>query len=246
MQPPNRKSNPVVRLILFILLVGMIVAGYQVYRWFGRPGQRAQQVFAWLRNPDSHPEWEIKRGERCGEAPFIMPTDGLVGFIWGDSFRLGHTHQGLDIFGGDGLNETPVIAAYPGYLTRLPDWKSTVIIRLPQDPLQPNRQIWTYYTHLADEDGVSYIDSQFPPGTYEKFVEAGTLLGHQGNFSGDPNNPVGVHLHFSIVKDDGQGNFLNELEIINTLDPSPYLGLPVNAENNQGEIPLCSTEEVKS
>jgi hypothetical protein len=99
---------------------------------------------------------------------------------------------------------------------------------------------------MADENGRSYIDSQFPPGTYEMFVEAGTLLGYQGNFSGDPNNPVGIHLHFSIVKDDGRGNFLNELEIRNTLDPSPYLGLPVNASSNQGEIPLCPTETATS
>jgi hypothetical protein len=148
----------------------------------------------------------------------------------------------LDIFGGEGLYQTPVIAAYPGYLSRLPDWKSSLIIRIPHDPLHPGRQIWTYYTHLADAAGNSYIDSQFPEDTNEVYVEAGTLLGYQGNFSGDPNNPVGIHLHFSIVQDDGQGKFRNELEIKNTLDPSPYLGLPANAESNQGEIPICPTE----
>jgi hypothetical protein len=236
---PQRKMNPYVRILLSILLVGIMVIGYQLYRWIARPSQRAQQVFAWLRNPESHPEWQIQRGERCGEAPFVMPTDGIIGFIWGDSFRPGHSHQGLDIFGGGEINESPVIAAYPGYLTRLPDWKSSVIVRIPEDPLQPGRQIWTYYTHLADENGRSFIDSQFPPGTYEVFVEAGTLLGYQGNFSGDPNNPTGIHLHFSIVRDDGSGNFRNELEIQNTLDPSPYLGLPVNAQSNQTEIPVC-------
>ena len=235
----KKQVSPVTRALLFILLVGVIVIGYQAYRWVARPGRRAQQVFSWLRNPGSHPEWMISRGEKCEGAPFIMPTDGLVGFIWGDSFRPGHSHQGLDIFGGAGMNETPVIAAYPGYLTRLPDWKSTVIIRIPEDPLQPGRQIWTYYTHMADENGTSYIDTKFPPGTYEAFVEAGSLLGYQGNYSGQPNNPTGIHLHFSIVKDDGSGNFLNELEIRNTIDPSPYLGLPVNAASNQGEIPVC-------
>jgi hypothetical protein len=92
---------------------------------------------------------------------------------------------------------------------------------------------------MADENGTSYIDTKFPPGTYEEFVEAGSLLGYQGNYSGQPNNPTGIHLHFSIVKDDGSGSFLNELEIRNTIDPSPYLGLPVNAASNQGEIPVC-------
>jgi len=69
------------------------------------------------------------------------------------------------------------------------------------------------------------------------------LLGYQGNFSGDPFNPVGVHLHFSIVLDDGSGGFRNELEIGNTIDPSPYLGLPVNASQNRGEVPVCSGSE---
>lgn len=242
----QQRLSPVVRILVSFLLVAIIVLGYQVYRWIARPGTRAQHVFSWLRDPASHPEWKIKHGERCGQAPFIMPTDGLVGFIWGDSFRPGHRHQGLDIFGGGDLNETPVFAAYPGYLTRLPDWKSTVIIRIPEDPLQPSRQIWTYYTHMADEEGRSYIQSQFPPGTNEVYIEAGTLLGYQGNFSGDPNNPTGIHLHFSIVRDDGNGNFLNELEIRNTLDPSPYLGLPVNADSNQGEIPICPAQPTTS
>lgn len=192
-----------------------------------------------MRDASQHPEWAIRAGERCGEAPFIMPTDGLVGFLWDDSFRLGHRHQGIDIFGGTDVNVTPVIAAYPGYLTRMGDWKSSVIIRVPEDPLQPSRQIWTYYTHLADAQGESYIAPEFPPGTAEKYVEAGTLLGYQGNYSGDPGNPVGVHLHFSIVLDDGKGSFKNELDIRNTLDPSPYLGLSLNANEELEDSPVC-------
>jgi murein DD-endopeptidase MepM/ murein hydrolase activator NlpD len=216
-----------------------LVVGYQANRWLGMQGARASRVLAWLHDPAAHPEWAVRAGERCGQAPFLVPTDGFIGFLWGDSFRPGHRHQGLDIFGGKGVNWTPVIAAYPGYLTRLEDWKSTVIIRIPDDPLHPGQQIWNYYTHMADSEGTSSISAEFPPGTVEVFVEAGTLLGYQGNYSGDPFNPVGVHLHFSIVLDDGRGGFRNELEIQNTLDPSPYLGLPVNAGENKGEIPVC-------
>ncbi len=73
----------------------------------------------------------------------------------------------------------------------------------------------------------------------EVFVPAGTLLGYQGNYSGDPNNPTGVHLHFSIVRDDGGGEFLNELKIANTLDPSPYFNMPLNASTNRDKIPVC-------
>ena len=86
------------------------------------------------------------------------------------------------------------------------------------------------------------INPNFPPGTSEVYVEAGTLLGYQGNFSGSPGNPTGIHLHFSIVLDDGQGKFMNELEISNTLDPSPYFGLKLNANTNQSSIPLCPSD----
>ena len=227
------------RLTLSIILVAAIVGGYYLYRLYCPASERLFLFRAWMNSPSAHPEWRLTAGSRCGEAPFIFPTNGMVGFLWDDSFRPGHRHQGLDIFGGEGIGVTPVIAAYPGYLTRLPEWKSSVIVRIPSDPLKPNRQIWTYYTHMANQDGTSYISDEFPPGTYEKVIDAGTLLGHQGNYSGDPNNPTGIHLHFSIVKDDGQGGFRNELEINNTYDPSPYLGLRANANENLDTVPVC-------
>jgi peptidoglycan LD-endopeptidase LytH len=230
--------------LAFILLAVMAAAGaiaaYRFYRGHVFSPARFERVMTFLRDPAGHGEWAMQAGEICDGAPFQMPTDGYIGFLWGDSFRLGHHHQGIDIFGGSQPGVTPVYAAYPGYLIRQPDWKSTVIIRIPDDPLQPGRQIWAYYTHLASPEGESYVAPQFPPGTYDVYVEAGTLLGYQGNYSGDPNNPVGVHLHFSLVEDNGEGSYLNELEIENTLDPSPYLGLPLNAGENPDRIPICS------
>jgi murein DD-endopeptidase MepM/ murein hydrolase activator NlpD len=229
------------RLIYVVFVAGALLGvGYHLYRTLRPSLARSARVVEWIRNPQAHPEWAVRAGTRCGaDAPFVIPTDGFIGYLWDDSFRLGHRHQGIDIFGGteDGL--TPVVAAYPGYLTRLPSWKSSVIVRLPEDPLQPGRQIWLYYTHMADPAGNSFISPDFPPGTYEKYVEAGTRLGYQGDYSGDPYNPVGVHLHFSIVLDDGLGNFRNELEIRNTLDPSPYLGLTLNARENNGQLVVC-------
>ena len=226
-------------LLLIALILAAILGGFFIFRGSAASLSRTNRVIAWIRDPASHPEWVIRAGERCGNAPFIFPTQGFTGFLWDDSFRIGHRHQGIDIFSGTDVGAAPVIAAYSGYLTRLPDWKSTVIIRIPDDPLNPGRQIWTYYTHMADSQGGSFISPQFPPGTSEVYVEEGALLGYQGSYSGDAGNPVGVHLHFSIVLDDGQGRFLNELEIGNTLDPSPYLGLPLNANTNGGEIPVC-------
>ena len=230
--------------LLVVFLVLVIVALYFAYPWLRTRSGRTWRLWEWFRDPQAHAEWAVQAGERCGEAPFVMPTDGYIGFLWGDSFRPGHKHQGLDIFGGASPGVTPVVAAYSGYLTRLPDWKSSVIIRIPSDPLSPGQQIWIYYTHMASTDGLSYIAEQFPPGTNELYVEAGTLLGYQGNYSGDPINPTGVHLHFSIVKDDGLGSFRNELKIANTYDPSPYLGLPLNASENREQIVVCPQEEV--
>jgi murein DD-endopeptidase MepM/ murein hydrolase activator NlpD len=232
------------RAVLAFLILIPIVGGYLAYRWWnGRGGGRAVQVFAWFRDNSLFPDKNMQAGQRCDDAPFIFPIDGLAGFLWGDSFRPGHTHQGVDIFPGTEPGETPVYTAYPGFLTRLPDWRSTVIVRVPSDPLEPGRQIWVYYTHLADQEGNSFVADAFPPGTSEVFVEAGTLLGYAGDYSGNPGNPTGVHLHISIVMDDGQGSFMNELEIRNTYDPSPYFGMALNAEENPDEIPTCAPLE---
>jgi murein DD-endopeptidase MepM/ murein hydrolase activator NlpD len=223
-----------------IVVVALLTAGaYFIYSNYRPNAERISKFRQWIRNPTSHPEWKVAAGTQCGSGLFRFPTDGFVGFLWGDGMGGGHIHQGIDIFAGTDINVTPVIAAYPGYLTRLPDWKSAVIVRVPQDPLHPGQQIWLYYTHMADELGNSFISAEFPAGTSEKFIEAGTRLGYQGNYSGNPNNPVGVHLHFSIVEDDGAGKFKNELNIDNTLDPSPYLGLPLNGYDNRDQVPIC-------
>jgi murein DD-endopeptidase MepM/ murein hydrolase activator NlpD len=231
------------RLLPLSLIIVLALAAY----FFGRPvagaAGRVARLRQFLADPAAYPEWQITAGQRCGDAPFLLPTNGYLGFGYGDSWRPGQAHQGYDIFGPTGLGQTPVIAAYDGYLTRLPDWKSTVIIRVPADPLDPARQIWTYYTHLADAQGNGFISPDFPPGTRERFVEAGTLLGYQGNYSGNPADPVGMHLHFSIVKDDGQGQFLNELRIENTLDPSPYLGLRGSMADDWSAPVVCRAGE---
>jgi murein DD-endopeptidase MepM/ murein hydrolase activator NlpD len=221
--------------------VGILAGvGIFVYLSMERTFGRSSRVGEWIRNPSSHPGWAVRAGIRCSaEASFLMPTDGLIGYLWDDSFQPGKRHQGIDIFGGTGVGKTPVVAAYTGYLTRLPTWKSAVIVRVPSDPLQPGRQIWIYYTHMADPNGSSFISPDFPPGTADKYIEAGTLLGYQGNYTGDAANPSGVHLHFSIVLDDGKGGFRNELEIDNTLDPSLYLGLPLNAKTSDGKVIGC-------
>lgn len=230
------------RWIFALLLVVSLVGAYFAYPWLRTRAGRMKRLGDWLHNPSAHPDWAVQAGVRCGQAPFILPTSGYVGFIWRDAFRPWHKHQGIDIFGGEAPGKTPVVAAFAGYLTRLPNWKSTVIVRIPSNPLNPGQQIWTYYTHMADENGISYISPEFAPGTSEVYMAAGTFLGYQGDFSGDPDNPVGVHLHFSIVLDDGQGSFRNELDIANTLDPSPYLGLSLDASQNDEVLIICAAQ----
>ncbi len=237
-------NRRLILLLLSLFVLIMLVAvwlGPQVYRYLRTRSYRFGRLGQWFQNPASHPDWAIQAGTRCGNAPFLLPTSGYVGFLWDDSFNFGERHQGIDIFGGADVGVMPVMAAYPGYLTRRPDWVSTVAIRIPSDPLHSGRQIWLYYTHMATAEGSPLIDAAFLPGSAEVPVQAGALLGHQGNYSGDPGSPTGVHLHFSIVLDNGQGFLRNELLIANTLDPSPYLGLQVNADRSGRQVPACTT-----
>ncbi len=221
---------PIVALLIF-LAYRFLIPGASSGRW--------AYYRALLIDRDSLSAFILKPGMRCGDSAFAFPTTGAIIGLWDQSYRVGHRHQGLDIFSGTSPGVTAVYAAYSGYLTRLDDWLSTVIIRVPEDPLHPDRQIWNYYTHMATRSGDSFISQEFPPGSYDVYVEEGSLLGFQGDYSGDPLNPTGLHLHFSIIKDDGEGGFLNELEIKNTLDPSPYFNLSVNHNNNAEEIPIC-------
>jgi hypothetical protein len=234
--PASRRRT----IILAALVAALLVGGSMLYYWLEHSPGRMSRILRYLNDPQANAALGIQAGERCGDAPFVMPTDGIIGFIWGDSFGLGHSHQGLDIFGSRNLNEAPVVAAYDGYLRRGSDWRSAVIIRHTDDPLSSGRQIWTYYSHMADPEGNSFVAPDFPPGTNEVFVKAGTLLGYQGNYSGDPNSPTGIHLHFSIVLDDGYGTYLNELDIRNTLDPLPYLGIDAR---ESGQILVCDRSD---
>jgi peptidoglycan LD-endopeptidase LytH len=219
-------------------LAGLAVGGFYLSRRM-RTAPRDTRVDEWIRHPDAHPDWATPAGSQCAAAPFQFPTRGFIGYLWDDSFNFGQRHTGIDIFGGAAPGIVPITAAYPGFITRLPDWKSSLIVRIPSDPLHPGRQIWAYYTHMADPQGNSLIDAAFPPGTSEVPIQAGTLLGRMGNFSGAPGSPVGVHLHFSILQSDAQGRFTNETNIANTLDPSPYFGLPLNANRPTQEIARC-------
>jgi hypothetical protein len=222
------------RLIGLGSLVVVLVIGCYEFNDFFRSlsDPRQQQVLRWVSGSEQERAALITiQREPCEGAPFILPAEGYIGLLYNDPngpYSRNSPHQGIDIFSNSEPGLTPVYAAYDGYITRESDWKSTLIQRIPDDPLNSGTQVWLYYTHMADREGNDFIEEAFPPGTSELFVEQGTLLGYTGDYNGDALRPVWVHLHFSIVKDDGSGRYLNELEFSNTLDPSPYLGMTLN------------------
>ncbi len=235
----NRPRRYWIGLTLFLLAA--LIGSFGVIWWWQQSPPSAQllRLRTWFDDPAAHASWSVVVGTRCGDAPMLIPTNGYIGFGWDDSFRPGHRHSGLDIFGpADQNGVTPIVAAYDGYLTREDSWKSTVILRHPDFPAVPaagivqGEQIWTYYTHMASRDGSeSYVAPEFPPGTHEQFVKAGTLLGHQGNWGGSRWQLTGRHLHFSVVKTKMDGGYMNEQEIENTYNPIFLLGLtPTSAD----------------
>lgn len=216
----------------------LVYRAYGYVRYINDPRSQAFMQWATGSNADRSSLITVQR-EACSGAPFILPADGFIGLLYADPrgpYSSRNPHQGIDIFSSTEPGLTPVYAAYDGYLTREETWKSSLILRVPDDPLNPGEQIWLYHTHMADRDGNDFIEEAFPPGTREFFVEQGTLLGYTGDYNGNSARDVWVHLHFSIVKDDGNGRYHNELEFSNTLDPTPYLGLPVNYNDAPAEM----------
>lgn len=215
---------------IVVITVILVIAGKIIWDYLGSPTGPALFRWATGRESDRSTLVTIQR-ERCEGAPFILPADGFIGLLYNDPngpYSKAAPHQGIDIFSNTDPGITPVYAAYDGFITRESEWRSTLIQRVPDDPLNPRTQVWLYYTHMADEQGNDFIEDYFQPGTRELFVKQGTLLGYTGEYNGNSLRDVWVHLHFSIVKDDGRGQYTNELEFANTIDPSPYLGLPLN------------------
>ena len=216
--------------ILVIIIIVLLAVGWAGWRWLNNP--RNQTFIAWSQGSTiDREELIIVQRNACSGAPFILPADGFIGLLYEDPrgpYSARSPHQGIDIFSDTEPGVTPVYAAYDGYVTREESWRSTLIMRVPQDPIQPDRQIWLYYTHMADQSGNDFIEDVFPPGTQDLFIEQGTLLGYTGDYNGNSARGVWVHLHFSIVQDDGNGRYANELDFNNSIDPSPYLGRAVN------------------
>lgn len=241
--------SPRYRLFKFLLAMGLLLLLFWLASRIQRfihdwDGARSQELQTTEQEPLKSEDLLTVQRDTCPGAPFILPSDGTIGLLYADPrgpYSPDNPHQGIDIFSYADPGIVPVYAAYDGYVRREADWKSTLIMRVPDDPLQSGRQLWLYYTHMADEAGNDFIIDAFPPGTSEKYVEQGTLLGYTGNYSGSSLRDVWVHLHFSIVQDNGNGIYSNELDFDNTVDPSEYLGIAVNYHCGQ-EISGCTPD----
>ena len=229
--------------IFFWLVIALGAIALYLYRNTSIVSDSNEHIHRWFREPASRSQLITYRGSTpCTDAPFLLPSDGFIGLLWRDPaapYNPLRRHPAIDIFGDGRPGEVPVYAAYDGYLTRMDDWMATVIIR-HDDPLQPGRTIWTYYTHMANREGtVSFVSEMFPPGITDIFVEQGTLLGYQGEYNG-AGVPVGLHVHMSIVTSNADGSFKNEAVLDNTLDPSPYFGLSLNIDDRPERPIRCS------
>ncbi|MFQ3672602.1 MAG: M23 family metallopeptidase, partial [Aggregatilineales bacterium] len=141
-------------LIGVLALVGAGLTGRYGMR-SAAPSSSNDLIREYLLFPERRPALANLARRQCEGAPFILPSEGLIGLMYGDTaapYTAARRHTGIDIFGNGPAGTVPVYAAYDGWLTRLPEWLSTVIIR-HDDPLQPGRTIWTYYTHMASRDG---------------------------------------------------------------------------------------------
>jgi peptidoglycan LD-endopeptidase LytH len=229
---------------LFLPVLGMLLVICAVLIWYlfrYSPSDSNDTIHKWLSDPSSRPQLNTPNDVPCGDAPFLLPSPGLIGLLWRDTARpynMLNRHTGIDILGDGESGTVPVVAVYDGTLTRLSGWFSTVIIR-HDDPLQPGRTIWTYYTHMGNRDGTeSYVDAAFPAGTDGVFVEQGTVLGTQGEYNGDSFG-IAMHVHVSIVTSHANGMFKNESVLGNTLDPSPYFGMALNSDENSYRPVRC-------
>jgi hypothetical protein len=116
--------------------------------WFWREynDPRSREFIRWWRGNSQERESLVTiQREACPGAPFILPSDGYIGLLYSDPrgpYSISNPHQGIDIFSDSDPGVTPVYAAYDGYVTREAEWLSTLIMRVPDDPLNPGRQIW--------------------------------------------------------------------------------------------------------
>jgi hypothetical protein len=172
-----------------------------------------------------------KSVDSCPGAAWRMPSDGSLGIQWTDSY--------IDIFGQGKEGSIPVYAVADGWLTRQSDWVDAVAI-LHEDPLRAGRRVWAIYGGMAAANGTdSFVVKDFPAGSRNIPVKSGQLLGYQGSWSGTPLWPTWVHTIFAVTKATQSDVFPKNITLPNILDPVPYLGLSLEAGNDNPQPLKC-------
>jgi len=145
-RPNHRVLKIAILLLVTLLSFYLLLQAIGYFRFTFDPRSRAFLQWAGG-NSETRADLITAQREACPGAPFILPADGFIGLLYADPrgpYSSRRPHQGIDIFSPTGIGVTPVYAAYDGYITREDDWVSTLIQRVPDDPLQPGRQICFY------------------------------------------------------------------------------------------------------
>src|SRR5215211_6572897 len=70
-------------MLLLISATAIVTAGVTAYYLYRSNAPRVNKFRQWMQNPAAHPDWKLAAGSQCGSAPFLFPTDGFAGFLWG-------------------------------------------------------------------------------------------------------------------------------------------------------------------
>lgn len=170
--------------------------------------------------------------DACPTARWRLPSDSRLGVKWQD--------DALVFFGRGNEGQVPVYAVADGLLSRPKGWLDAVIIQ-HDDLLNAGKKIWSYYGGMSSANGIdTLVVKEFPVGAKNVPVKAGQLLGYQGSWSGNPQWPMWIHVHFGLIR--ATGNFPETFANYSTLNPSEYLGLRLKPQGETTNLqPLsCS------
>ena len=174
----------------------------------------------------------VTKIDSCSGAAWQIPSTASLGIQLRD--------RSLDLFGQGNEGDLPVYAPADGLLTRLSDRTDALAIQ-HDDPLLPGKKVWTVYEGMASADGRrSYIAEEFPAGSSDIPVKAGQLIGYQGVWSGKPQWPMWVHVHFSVIQADDPALRPGQMTSVTFLDPAPYLGLVLDVANQNVQSLRCN------
>src|SRR5690349_7447724 len=89
--------------LLAILIIAFTAYRFLLPRYSNSRSNSLAPIERWFDDPSSRPELATTMNRKaCRGAPFILPSDGFIGMLWGDPaapYTILNTHTGIDIFG---------------------------------------------------------------------------------------------------------------------------------------------------